>query len=96
LVIQSRSARSSVLVPLIIPIAVATGVNPVIAAFASTAAAGFCHTLPASAKPMAMFADAYHPRDLLKLSAVLAPVHVALVTTFAVWVWPIVALPARG
>jgi sodium-dependent dicarboxylate transporter 2/3/5 len=96
LVIQSRSARSSVLVPLIIPIAVATGVNPVIAAFASTAAAGFCHTLPASAKPMAMFADAYHPRDLLKLSAVLAPLHVALVTAFALWVWPIVALPARG
>lgn len=98
LAIGSRSARSSVLVPLVIPVAVAAGVNPVLAAFASTAAAGFCHTLTSSAKPVAMFADVdgvptYSPRDLLRLSAVLAPAHVLVVTLFAVAVWPRLGLP---
>lgn len=98
LAIGSRSARSSVLVPLVIPLAMAAGVNPVLAAFASTAAAGFCHTLTSSAKPVAMFADVdgvptYSPRDLLVLSAVLAPLHVLVVTVFAVAVWPRLGLP---
>ena len=100
LAIGSRSARSSVLVPLVIPVAVAAGVNPVLAAFASTAAAGFCHTLTSSAKPVAMFADVdgvptYSPRDLLRLSAVLAPLHVLVVTVFAVAVWPRLGLPVH-
>ena len=55
--LQSRSARSSVLVPLVVAAAIGAGVNPVAAALASTAAAGFCHTLPSSAKPVALFAD---------------------------------------
>ncbi len=98
LAIGSRSARSTVLVPLVIPVAIAAGVNPVLAAFASTAAAGFCHTLTSSAKPVAMFADVdgvptYSPRDLLRLSAVLAPLHVLVVTVFAVAVWPRLGLP---
>jgi di/tricarboxylate transporter len=93
LVLQSRSARSSVLVPLVVAAAVGAGVNPVAAALASTAAAGFCHTLPASAKPVTLFAEipgtpTYTPRDLLRLSAVLAPLTAALVLVFAVAVWP--------
>ncbi|GGM57548.1 transporter [Longimycelium tulufanense] len=98
LVIQSRSARSPVLVPLVIPLAVGAGLNPVALAFASTAAAGFCHTLPASAKPVAMFArleDAptYGRADLLRLSAVLGPLVALLVLLFAVTVWPLLGLP---
>lgn len=98
LAIGSRSARSTVLVPLVIPVAMAAGVNPVLAAFASTAAAGFCHTLTSSAKPVAMFADVdgvptYSPRDLRRLSAVLAPLHVLVVTVFAVAGWPRLGLP---
>jgi anion transporter len=98
LVLQSRSARSSVLVPLVVAAAVGAGVNPVAAALASTAAAGFCHTLPASAKPVALFADlsgtpTYTPRDLLRLSAVLAPLTAALVVLFAVAVWPLLGVP---
>ncbi|UCM90637.1 SLC13 family permease [Streptomyces marincola] len=94
LVLQSRSARSSVLVPLVVAAALATGVDPVAAALASTAAAGFCHTLPASAKPVALFADVpgtptYTPGDLLRLSAVLAPLTAALVLLFALAVWPV-------
>jgi hypothetical protein len=73
------------------------GVNPVAAALASTAAAGFCHTLPASAKPVTLFsqitgAPTYAPRDLLRLSAVLAPLTAALVLFFAVAVWPLLGV----
>ncbi|MGW5473766.1 SLC13 family permease [Streptomyces chartreusis] len=98
LVLQSRSARSSVLVPLVVAAAVGAGVNPVAAALASTAAAGFCHTLPASAKPVALFSDlpgtpTYTPRDLLRLSAVLAPSTAAVVLLFAVVVWPVLGVP---
>ncbi|MBA2948571.1 SLC13 family permease [Streptomyces himalayensis] len=100
LILQSRSARSSVLVPLVVAAAAAAGVNPVAAALASTAAAGFCHTLPASAKPVALFADipgtpTYTPRDLLRLSAVLAPLTAALVLLFALAVWPLLGVPVR-
>ncbi|WJV49263.1 SLC13 family permease [Streptomyces flavofungini] len=98
LVLQSRSARSSVLVPLVVAAAVGAGVNPVAAALASTAAAGFCHTLPASAKPVTLFAEipgtpTYTPRDLLRLSAVLAPLTAALVLLFALAVWPLLGVP---
>ncbi|WP_172384084.1 SLC13 family permease [Streptomyces sp. MNP-20] len=98
LVLQSRSARSSVLVPLVVAAALGAGVNPVAAALASTAAAGFCHTLPASAKPVTLFAEVpgtptYTPRDLLRLSAVLAPLTAALVLLFALAVWPLLGVP---
>ncbi|WP_326795453.1 SLC13 family permease [Streptomyces sp. NBC_01808] len=98
LVLQSRSARSSVLVPLVIAAALAAGVNPVAAALASTAAAGFCQTLPASAKPVALFSDipgvaTYTPRDLLRTAAVLAPLTAALVLLFALAVWPLLGVP---
>jgi solute carrier family 13 (sodium-dependent dicarboxylate transporter), member 2/3/5 len=96
--VQSRSARSSVLIPLVIPAAFAAGLNPVALAFASTAAAGFCHTLTSSAKPVAMFArlnevPTYSPGDLLKLSALLGPVLAALVVLFALFGWPLLGLP---
>lgn len=98
LVIQSRSARSAVLVPLVVSLAPGVGIDPVAAAFASTAAAGFCHTLTSSAKPVTLFSDidgidSYEPAHLLRLSAVLAPVHAALVLLFAVLLWPAMGMP---
>ena len=67
-------------------------------AFASTAAAGFCHTLTSSAKPVAMFAETdgvahYSPADLLRLSAWLGPLSTALVLVFSFAVWPALGLP---
>ncbi|MER5491800.1 SLC13 family permease [Streptomyces sp. NPDC002490] len=98
LLLQSRSARSSVLVPLVVAAAASAGVNPVAAALASTAAAGFCHTLPASAKPVTLYSDVpgiptYTPGDLLRMSAVLAPLTAVLVLLFAVAVWPLLGVP---
>ncbi len=100
LLVQSRSARSSVLIPVLVPLAAALGLNPAAVAFASTAAAGFCHTLPSSAKPVAIFANVpgtttYTRSDLLKLSALLAPLNAVLVLGFALVVWPHLGLPLR-
>ena len=100
LVIQSRTARSSVLVPLVVPAAIALGLSPVAVAFASTAAAGFCHTLTSSAKPVAMFAridevTTFDDRDLLRLSAWLAPLTAALVLGCSLFVWPHLGLRLR-
>jgi solute carrier family 13 (sodium-dependent dicarboxylate transporter), member 2/3/5 len=82
----------------VIPAAIAVGINPAAAAFASTAAAGLCQTLPSSAKPVAIFAGVdgvptYGRRDLLRLAAVLGPLLVALVGLFAVVVWPLLGMP---
>lgn len=100
LVIQSRSARSAVLIPVVLATAPVVGVDPLAAAFVSTAAAGFCHTLPASAKPVAMFAageesdvPGYRPEHLLRYAAVMAPLSLALLLVFAFAVWPALGLP---
>lgn len=98
LVLQSRSARSSVLVPIVVVAAGGLGVSPVSAALASTAAAGFCHTLPASAKPLAMYGrisdvQTFTAGDLARLSAVLAPLTAGLVLAFALVVWPALGVP---
>ena len=97
LVIQSRSARSAVLIPIVVALAPAVGVNPAAAAFASTAAAGFCHTLPSSAKPVAMFSDiegmeTFSPNDLRRLSLLLGPLMVVLVMACSAWLWPLLGL----
>ena len=101
LLVQSRSARSSVLVPIVVALAPAVGISPVAAAFASTAAAGFCHTLPSSAKPVALFAkvedaETYTAKDLLRLSLLLAPLSAALVLLFSLVVWPLLGMPYRA
>ncbi|WP_073763333.1 SLC13 family permease [Streptomyces sp. CB02923] len=100
LVLQSRSARSSVLVPLVIPLASTAGLQPAALAFASTAAAGFCHTSIASAKPLALFAQSggtavFDERDLLRLSAWLGPVTAAVTVGCALALWPWLGLPLR-
>lgn len=101
LIIQSRSGRSAALIPLIIAISPVFGVNPVAAAFISTAAAGFCHSLPATAKPLALFSALRedHPEmpiftqsDLRKFAVTFAPIFVVVTLIFAVLVWPALGL----
>lgn len=97
LFVQSRSARSAVLIPVIVATAPALGLDPTALAFISTAAAGFCITLTSSAKPVAMFAASetvpgYVGGHLLRLSAVLAPLSIALLLVFALWIWPALGL----
>jgi solute carrier family 13 (sodium-dependent dicarboxylate transporter), member 2/3/5 len=95
-VINSRTARASVLIPLVVLVATSLGHDPAALAFVSTAAAGFCLTLTVSAKPVLMFSrldrPTYEPRDLLRLSRVLLPLHLALLLAFAFLVWPLLGL----
>jgi anion transporter len=92
LLITSRTARSTVLAPMTILLALSLGLNPTAFAFISTAAAGFCLTLMVSAKPLALFGQleqlTFKPRDLLLLSLVLLPIHFLLLLGFGYYVWP--------
>ena len=102
LIIQSRSARSTVLVPIVIALAPAAGADPVIAAFASTAAAGFCHTMNSSAKPMAMFATVPAEQGIpvfddafrLRSAALIVLPTITMIAVFALFIWPAMGLGA--
>jgi anion transporter len=89
LVITSRTARVTVLLPLLITLAGAGGQSAFLLAFAANAAMGYCLTLPMSAKPVAMFSgvseDSYSAKDLLHLSAWLLPVHLGLFVGLYYW-----------
>ena len=99
LVITSRTARATVLIPgLALPLA-ALGVNPVNLVLVVTLGSGFCQTLMVSAKPVALFGavdpPAFGQADLLRLAAFLLLPFVALLVLSSVLVWPLQGLPLR-
>ncbi len=100
LVVTSRMARASILVPMILPIAMSFGYSPAAFAIIVAIATGFCLTLSVSAKPLAMMSEldrpTFRPGDLLLLSAVLLPLHLGLVLLLAFHVWPWMGLPLAG
>ena len=99
LVITSRTARATVLIPaLALPLA-ALGANPLSLVMVVTLASGFCQTLLVSAKPVALF-GAMEPQpfgqaDLFRLAGFLSLPFVALLIVFATLVWPLQGLPLR-
>jgi solute carrier family 13 (sodium-dependent dicarboxylate transporter), member 2/3/5 len=99
LVVVSRTARSSVLVPLVIALALGLGYSSTALAFASTAAAGYCLTLIVSAKPLTIFSGLAFPtfeaRDLLKLSSLLMPLHAVIFAVFTLLIWPLMGMPLQ-
>jgi solute carrier family 13 (sodium-dependent dicarboxylate transporter), member 2/3/5 len=90
LVINSRTARAAVLMPVLIPLGMSAGHSGLLVAFFANAAMGYCLTLPICAKPVAMFSTAgnegYSTRDLLRLSAWLLPLHLGLLLV-AYWIY---------
>jgi len=99
LVITSRTARATVLIPaLALPLA-ALGVDPLNLVMVVTLASGFCQTLMVSAKPVALFGAMDPPpfgqADLLRLAMVLVVPFVVLLIVFATLVWPLQGLPLR-
>jgi anion transporter len=91
LVIASRTARTAVLIPaLALPLA-GLGHDPKLLILVTVLGTGFCQTLVASAKPVALFAMTERPTytsgDLLRLSAALLPILFALLVLFALTVW---------
>lgn len=95
LVITSRTARASVLIPVVVLIAGAGGLDVTALAFLSTTAAGYCLTTTTSAKPIRVFSsvdDGYDEADLRRLSLRLLPLHMLLLLGFAFVVWPTLGL----
>ena len=92
LVINSRSARAAVLLPaLTLPLA-GFGHDIVSLALVTVLGTGFCQTMMASAKPVALFGNAeretFTQADLLCLAIPLLPVKAAIIIVFALLVWP--------
>lgn len=92
LVITSRSARAAVLIPAVALPAASLGQDPALMVLVMVMGTGFCQTMMASAKPVAIFGRAegagFTPGDLVRLAVPLAPIMAALVTVFALAVWP--------
>lgn len=92
LAITSRSARAAVLIPAVaLPLA-ALGHDPALMILIAVMGTGFCQTMMASAKPVAIFGNAeeagFDQRDLIRLALPLAPAVTALLIGFALLVWP--------
>ncbi|WP_299546625.1 SLC13 family permease [uncultured Tateyamaria sp.] len=92
LAITSRSARAAILVPaLALPVA-GLGHDATLTILIAVMGTGFCQTMMASAKPVAIFgmheSAGFSQKDLFKLALPLAPIKVTLLVGFALWVWP--------
>lgn len=102
LAVTSRSARAAVLFPALgLPLA-SLGHDMAVLALIIVLGTGFCQTLPASAKPVALFSSLDTPvfdrLDLMKLASILAPIVFGLLVVFAMFVWPhqIAAIRSAG
>ncbi len=93
LFMTSHVARMAALGPPFILMAQVAELNPVAVLFIATAGMNYCLTLPVCSKALLMFQDVdgatFRPRDLLRLSAVLTPVHLVLMVAFYFgwWKW---------
>lgn len=96
LVVTSRTARATVLIPTVALPFAAAGNDASLLVFLVTLGSGFCQTLAVSAKPVAMFVQGAQPhlppRDLLLLSAALLPGLWLLLSVCAIVLWPLQGL----
>lgn len=93
LAINSRSARAAVLIPAFaIPLA-GLGHDPALLILITVLGTGYCQTLMASAKPVALYGalerDTFEQTDLMRLALPLLPVMFGLLVVFALYVWPL-------
>lgn len=99
LVITSRTARATVLIPAFaLPLA-ALDVNPANLTMVVTLASGFCQTLMVSAKPVTLFGSMTPPAfgqvDLVRLALMLIVPFVLLLVFFSTFVWPLQGISLR-
>lgn len=92
----SHAARAVALVPPVLYLANSLNLDPMAVLFISTAGMDYCQTFPVSSKALLMFQEGgmetFEPADLLRLSAVLLPVHVVLIVIFYFGYWQWVGL----
>ncbi|MCG8347900.1 MAG: anion permease [Chloroflexales bacterium] len=101
LFIISRSARAALIVPATVLLAYSLNLAPQTVAFITAAGVGYAITLVVSARPLNTFRNlvdstgqqSFDPPDLLRLSAVLAPLHLVLIIVFATFYWPLFSDP---
>ena len=97
LVITSRTARATALIPLLALPFAQFGYNGAALIFLTAIATGYCLTLTISAKSLLIYSEAaqtvFSSGDLLKLSAILLPLHLVLAVVFATLIWPMLGLP---
>jgi di/tricarboxylate transporter len=87
----SHAARAAALVPALLYVGSSLGLNPLAVMFIGTVGMDYCLTFPVSSKALLMFqeldGETWHPKDLLRLSAALIPVHVLLMVLFYFGYW---------
>jgi len=92
----SHAARAAALIPPLLYLAGPIGLNPVAVMFIATVGMNYCLTFPVSSKALLVFyeidADTFHATDLLRLSAILIIMHVALIVAFYYGYWQWVGL----
>ncbi|MFN0190416.1 MAG: SLC13 family permease [Aestuariivirga sp.] len=92
LVINSRSARAAILIPVVaLPVA-DFGHDVRLIVLMTVLGTGFCQTMMASAKPVALYGGhetaPFTQTDLMRLAAPLMPAVTVLLVVFALAVWP--------
>ncbi len=92
LVINSRSARAAILIPAVaLPVA-DFGHDVRLIVLMTVLGTGFCQTMMASAKPVALYGGhetaPFMQKDLMRLAAPLMPAVTVLLVVFALAVWP--------
>lgn len=98
LVITSRTARATVLIPAFALPLSALGVDPAVLVMVVTLASGFCQMTMVSAKPVVLFGGlepaAFTQADLRKLGYILVPPFVFLLIAVATVLWPLQGMPS--
>lgn len=93
LVITSRTARATVLIPAFALPLSALGVDPAVLIMVVTLASGFCQMTMVSAKPVVLFGGlepaAFTQADLRRLGYLLAPPFICLLIFVATVLWPL-------
>jgi len=97
MLIVSRTARATVLIPAIALPAARFGYEPSAIIFLTVAATGVCQSFHVSAKSVAVYGKLERPTytaaDLMALSLVLMPLMLVLLTIMSLYVWPALGLP---
>lgn len=92
----SHAARAAALLPPLLLLAVELKIDPVAVAFLATVGINYCLTFPVSSKALLMFQEVdgekQMPADLIRLSAVLLPLHLLLIIIFYFSYWQHVGL----
>jgi anion transporter len=96
LYMTSHSARAVALVPALLSLATTLHLNPIAVTFIGTVGMDYCLTMPVSSKALLVYQDGdnqvFSARDLLGLSLVLLPLHLALAIGFYFTYWHWVGL----